>query len=305
MAAQLQEALDNSLAENERLAQQINDYEKRAEKAERRAHEVQEKLKILESLKTKEYQTVVTELFEGPSRRAVRLTLIVAVASIAIGLTQTILSSIYAERANKKNISELSSYLRPESQNNFNRDNNQTKGADLRTSERVSHLEPKIERDGTTESRAFILLSGTKVDVLVGSGQDKYYQIEVPSNSPRLQVDLLQRFRPGHAHIYVRHQSILPKAAAFENLLRSSAECSNRHHPSPDVCTFDNPRPGLWIIEVQGFKSSQQDSKQPELISHFRTFRKSSMTYKRRPLTVAADTAPDRGCGGNGITWKR
>jgi hypothetical protein len=127
LAAQLQEALNTELAKNERLAQQIKEFEARAEAAERRAGEIQEKLRIIESLKTKEYQTVVTELFEGPSRRAVRLTLIVAVASITIGLAQTILSSIYAARANDAAVTRFSTYLRSELQNIIDRSASQTK----------------------------------------------------------------------------------------------------------------------------------------------------------------------------------
>jgi len=250
LAAQLQQALDTALAQNERLAQQITEFEERAETAERRACETKEKLKILESLKTKEYQTVVTELFEGPSRRAVKLTLIVAVASIAIGLAQTTLSSIYAARANDAAVVRFATSLRSELQNDINR-------SALQTKQDVDIIVAKMLRDGTAESRAAVLTADVRVEGLVRDNDIKYYQIEVPRNVPRLQVVLTyQETKQAHAHVYVRHQTAPLQKPDFNQGYKTSEECVNKHPGSPDRCVFDQPRSGLWLVEVHGLAPS-------------------------------------------------
>lgn len=223
LAAQLQQALDAALTQNERLAQQITEFEERAEAAERRARETQEKLRILESLKTKEYQTVVTELFEGPSRRAVRLTLIVAVASNTIGLAQTTLSSIYAARANSAAVVRFATSLRSELQNDINQ-------RALQTKRDVDVMVAKMLRDGTTESRAVVLTPDVPVEGYVGDSENRYYQIEVPRNTPLLQVVLTyQQSTRAHAHVYVRHQAVPSRKPDFQQAIKTGKECVNKH----------------------------------------------------------------------------
>src|SRR5690242_7788473 len=121
LAGQLQQALDAARAENEELTQRTDQAEKRASDAEKRAAEIQEKLTILESLKSREYQTVVTELFEGPSKRAARLTLIVAVSSIIVGLIATVVSNRIAERNQSQAIANFASSVKSQTADEVNK----------------------------------------------------------------------------------------------------------------------------------------------------------------------------------------
>jgi hypothetical protein len=256
LAAQLQQALEAARAENEQLAKQINEFEGRAEAAESRAREAEEKLRILESLKTREYQTVVTELFEGPSRRAARLTLVVAVLSIAIGLAQTIVSSIYAARANSAAVSRFSTSLRAGIANDTDRSAHQSK-------RNVGVITPSIPHDGSTDSRAIVLAAGLSVKGFVENKQRRFYQIEVPQGAPALNV-ILTCTGPAHAHIHVGLQGAQWRAPESEIFSKShflhryisNTECLNGHVGSTDSCTFDNPQPGQWRIEVVGFYPS-------------------------------------------------
>ena len=93
LAQKLQTALNDAVATNDALHRQIEEASKqareadeRAADAEQRVNETKQKLAILEQLKTKEYQVVITDLFEGPSHKAARLTVIVAILSITISL---------------------------------------------------------------------------------------------------------------------------------------------------------------------------------------------------------------------------
>lgn len=251
LAAELQKALDTALAQNERLADQIKDSEARAQDAELRTRETREKLKILESLKTKEYQTVVTELFEGPSRRAVRITLIVAVASIVIGLAQTIVSSIYASRANAAAVVAFSPSLRSQLQKDIEVSSSRTKQDFNAVVINLQRDVSDLRRDGTTDAKALDLQSGVPITEVVALKENKYFQIGVPFNATRLEV-VLTYFAPAHAHIYVGHAGNTPPTDLSRAYV-AVEQCINGHKGSPDRCVFESPRAGSWIVMVQGF----------------------------------------------------
>jgi hypothetical protein len=244
LAAQLQRVLDETLDQNQRLTEQIKEFEARAEEAERRARETQEKLKILESLKTKEYQQVVTELFDAPSRHAARLSLIVALASIAFGLIQSVVFNYLASRDTAASIDRFSVSLREQMQEDIQTALTQTKrDVDVLIHDRL--------RDGSTISRA-LKLEDVRVTDTVGANEDRYYEVKVPANSRQLKVELSYN-SPSHAHIYVHHDSVKRVVNWKDRSVVTRVQCRNGHRGSPDKCVIDNPMEGRWIVQVRGF----------------------------------------------------
>ena len=105
LVQELQDALKGAETRNEALRKQISDSEiriaevrHRAELAEADAQRISERLSTLEHLKEQQYQSLIRELFEVPSRRAARLTMIVAALSIVIGLLASIVGTILTAR---------------------------------------------------------------------------------------------------------------------------------------------------------------------------------------------------------------
>jgi hypothetical protein len=92
-ARKLEAALDAARAENDRLEEAIRLASDRAQAAESRAAESVEKLRVAENLREQQYQAVISELFERPSRRAAWLTVIVAALTTFLGIAATLYTS--------------------------------------------------------------------------------------------------------------------------------------------------------------------------------------------------------------------
>jgi hypothetical protein len=173
-ARKLQEELDLTVAKNQSLRDQIqeateqaHDADVRAKAAEQRSTEVEDKLAILHDLKTKEYQTVITELFETPSKKAATLTLLVAVVSIVVSITVGIVQTILSRRATAEDnrvaihqIQEASRAAVQETATSLNKLNEQVleeiRKSEARTNDRLTTLNvanPRVQQIVTLLTR--------------------------------------------------------------------------------------------------------------------------------------------------------
>jgi hypothetical protein len=234
LASQLQQALDAARAENEELTQRTDQAEKRAIDAEKRAAEIQEKLTILESLKSREYQTVVTELFEGPSKRAARLTLIVAVSSIIVGLIATVVSNRIAERNQSQAIANFASSVRSQTAEEVNK-------SEQRTQEDLAKKLHALPIPGSSQ-----LENNTVVNLTVGNKAMSYFVIAVPEGTNR--ITFILRSLTKDADLFVRYGE-LPKLGQKDEQGKSC------HSDGVDIdqCAIDNPTAGNWYMAVWGY----------------------------------------------------
>ncbi len=247
LAAQLQQALDSTRAENEELVKRIEQAEERASMAEKRAIEIQEKLSILESLKTKEYQTVVTELFEGPSKRAARLTLVIALVSIIIGLAQTIISNRLTDNSQSESVDKLAHLLREEISEAIN-------------SQRSTQSEvPKIEQPTQPEIQQPIvsipfadLQKNSRVEFTISHHDNKYFRVSIPPDTLKLRLSLMTV--TNDADLFVSYGTPLESEKAGKKYDCKKAKSG----AGMDECVIDRPRAGDWFVRVHGYKGPAQ-----------------------------------------------
>jgi hypothetical protein len=230
LANELQAALTSARLENEQLVERTRQAEERAVVAEKRLQEIQGKLSILESLKTKEYQNVVTELFEGPSRRAATLTFIVAVLSIFIGLVSAWLSG-------KSVTQEIHSM-----------------------EEKIHEIDEGvagIREEARWSSKT--LAPGTPVTATVSANNNEYFRISVPPGMPALQVSF--ESLAGDARVYVRYGQLPEeidrsyRASGGRRWARARTldQCHSEYIGSLMYqCTVSAPPSGDWFIRVYG-----------------------------------------------------
>ena len=234
LASQLQQALDAARAENEELTERTDHAEKRAAEAEERAAEIQEKLTILESLKSRQYQTVVTELFEGPSKRAARLTLVVAVSSIIVGLIATVVSNRIAERNQSQAIANFAFSVKSQMSEEVNK-------SEQRTQEDLAKRLHSLPIPGLAE-----LQNNTPVNLTVGNKATNYFVISVPQGTNRITFNLQSLTKD--ADLYVRYAE-LPKPKEKDEPGKSCRSTGT----STDQCSIDKPPAGDWYVAVWGF----------------------------------------------------
>jgi Bacterial pre-peptidase C-terminal domain len=253
LAMQLQLALEAAREENEQLTQRIQDAEERAKASEMHITEIQEKLSILESLKTKEYQKVVTELFEEPSKRAVRLTLIVAVCSIIIGLTQTVVSNWFTESNHSKTVAGLGLALKGQISEEIEK---------MKQTQEAEEAEKREQRNREAQRQLYAkampglrdLQNNTPVYVSLASQRDEYFSITIPPNTPKLQFTLTSTSGDADLSVYYFGPPNSQNAPDFQKAACSSAKGGT----AVDECIIDRPAEGDWFVRVHGFGGPSQ-----------------------------------------------
>lgn len=252
LAMQLQLALEAAREENEQLTQRIQDAEERAKVSELRITEIQEKLSILESLKTKEYQKVVTELFEEPSKRAARLTLIIAVCSILVGLTQTVVSNWFTESSHTKTVAELGQALKGQISEEIEKIKTQESEEAEKREQR--NLEAQRQLYASAMPGLQDLQNNTSVYVSLASQRDQYFHILIPPNTPRLQVTLSPTGFDADLDVYYFGPSNSQNTPNLQKPVCHSARIGTL----VDDCMIDRPAAGDWFVRVHGIGSSSQ-----------------------------------------------
>ena len=256
------------LQRNEDLVRQIADAQERAEIAESRAREAEQKRMALELIATEQYKSVVAWLFEDPSRKAAKLTVSWAIVSILVGLGATVYSVWHSARLSvessvqqRREISELveAPLTRriAESEKNvtdsISRDNVRSNQWLEQSNQR---LEQNIAAGFEQVVAGFAKPSSMSVPELqrnstllrtISFGDDSYFRVSAPPGSEKLRIGLISL--SGNADLYFRYGTLpLPTDRAPDLICRSEAIAQG-----DDVClTTDAPVPGDWFIRVHG-----------------------------------------------------
>ena len=256
LAQQLQHKLDVEVANsrllaerNDHLKQEIADAEVRAQVAERRANEADEKRAALESLTSSAYKSVVTELFDEPSRRAARHTASWAVLSILIGFFATLYSVRSASKAGEHFTRTIDAKIA-----HYVGDYRAATSTDLRDSEqRVQRalreaIEPLSEVIPPPWAVSELPRNWVAQRTLSGD-RDYYFRVSVPAEIKRLELHLWSV--SGNADLYLRYGE-LPVPGA------STLACSSANTgASIDSCLAPLSTTGLvvqgdWYIRIHG-----------------------------------------------------
>lgn len=258
---QIQEKLDSEVAKNEELSRRYEGAQERADSLEKKVEETQDKLEKLEDLKKGAYQKVVTELFEGPSRKAARLSLFVALASIIIGLVQAVAFNLIAER--KQSTAESKQFqVLTELVESLEKKFSQEIGESRRITEEqldVIKAETKSIKDGQylpgTELR-----TNAPAEFVVATGDTRLFRIAVPENTAKLRVLLTSITNDADLRLSSDQN---PNNNHNTNTASQTKDCSSSATgPGVDTCSIEKPRTGYWYVRVRGYKGPAKVSLQ-------------------------------------------
>jgi hypothetical protein len=194
VAQQLRHLLDDELdknrslnEKNEQLKKQIEEAEIRAKLADSRAADAEKRRTTLESLTSDEYKSVVTDLFDEPSRRAARHTARWAAISILVGVLATLVSLFYSARTSSEASNHLMSVIESKIVRHIAGYRDAT-SADLRASEqRVRNafqgaMQKTLPEKPPPPLWALVEVPRNgAVQRTVSVGNDLYFRVSVPS----------------------------------------------------------------------------------------------------------------------------